>query len=172
MNRANLDNLTLRIASAAPHLVEGCMADASAGRFSRTLFAADYGRDDELERITFEAARENGLGVVSLRLGRERGAMPRRVNLAFVSGGEPTTVRDCVLWAKEDGPVLIVPCDVREERHFAIGPDGLEERHGRPAPRLGRGMSLAKERLERAVRAARQERRRSREIGLANARNA
>ncbi|MCI4654675.1 hypothetical protein [Sphingomonas aquatilis] len=162
MNHAKTDDIAQRITAAARHLVEGGMADASAGRFSRTLFAAGRGSGDELERITFDAARNNGLGVVSLRLDRENGAMPRRVNLAFDNAGERSTVRDCVLWAEEEGPILIVPFDAREQRHFAIGPDGLEERRGRPAAMLGRGMSLAKARLGREVRTARQERRRSR----------
>lgn len=133
------------------------MANPASGRFSRTLFAVDQGDGGELERVTFDAARDEGLGVVLLRSGRDQGGMPHRVHLTFAKEGAHVEVRDCVLWAEDEGPVLIVPFDARENRHFAVGRDGIEERSGRPAAMLGRGMARAKIRLARAVRTMRSE---------------
>ncbi|WP_242154020.1 hypothetical protein [Sphingomonas sp. BAUL-RG-20F-R05-02] len=141
-----------RILQAARRLVEGDMADAAVGRFSRTVFIANRNGDETLEKCTFEAALEEGLGAIVLRYGRDANSTPRRANLAFMHEGERLEMRNSVLWSDDDGPILLVPFDAREDFHVGIGPNGLERRPGRPAALLGRGMSRAKERLERTSR--------------------
>lgn len=145
-----------RIATAARRLIEGDLVNAAQGRFSRTVFMTNLLGDELIERCAFQAALGNGLGAVSLRSGRDKGATPRRANVAFAHEGAPLEVRDCVLWAEDSKDrIVLVPWDAREERHFAIGPNGLEQRAGRPAAMLGQGMSQAKSRLERLARSLR-----------------
>ncbi len=158
MVQAGEKTSSARIAAAARLLVEGDMVDAAAGRFSRTVFMVNRVGDPVLERCAFDAALETGIGVVALRSGRDAGSTPRRANIALVHEGARLEVRDCVLWSgDEDGPVVLVPWDAREDCHFAIGPDGLERRAGRPETMLGQGMSRARARLERTARKLRQD---------------
>lgn len=157
MTNSAQNTFALRVGKAARMLIEGNMANASARRFSRTLFAANRTNDETVERIMFGAALDNGHGAVSLRFGAGAGAMPRRANVAMVDAGERIVMRDCALWSEEDGPVLLVPFAARQDFHFAVGPAGLERRPGRPATVLGSGMSRAKARFERLVRSLRPE---------------
>ena len=147
MKQSNTLEAGARIAAAARKLIEGDMADPSVGRFSRTVFSADRRNDDLVERCMFEAAAKQELGAVSLRFGKDGGSTPHRANVALHHEGERLEVRNCVLWSEEEGRVLIVPFDAREDYHFLVGGGGLERRQGRPAELLGAGMSRAKARL-------------------------
>lgn len=152
MTKPHRDGSAGIFAAAGRQLIEGGMANAVEGRFSRVVFAVDGTKDERLESCLFEAAVENGHGAVLLRASGTGTTTPNRASLAFMQGGERIEARNCVLWSDEEGPLLIVPFDARQDLHFAVGPAGLERRPGRPATMLGQGMIRAKRRLEKVAR--------------------
>lgn len=137
--------------TAGRQLLEGQTA-AQADRSPRTTFVASTSADRTLTEAIMRAAVDVGKGAVILRFAGNGKGPPNRADAALVHDGEPMTVRDCVLWSEEHGPMLLVPADACDEWHLAIGADGLKRRCGRPAAMLGKGMNRAKVRIERLAR--------------------
>lgn len=122
-----------RFTKAARTLMERGQVDASAGRFSRTLFMGATGSDLGAEAAARQSAAAQGWSLVTLRFGRTgRAKGPLSYSVALlVEGGASQIVHDCSLVLDADGSFVLVPRSATY--HFAVRPNGLERRHGRPA---------------------------------------
>lgn len=140
-----------RYAQAARELMEAGFVDVGAGRRSKTIFAsARQGGDPAIVKCIFEAASASGLNAVMLEFGRvgaSKGPLGFIVSMRNGADGAHAT-HHCVLALDADGRYLLVPRGpVSATFHFAIGEQGLERRHGRPANllactiRAGRGLA-------------------------------
>lgn len=143
-----------RFASAARAMVEGGLADAAAGRFSKTVFLASDGRHPFLVDAALNTARDDGLGAVVLEFGfgsRARG--PRSCTVAAMIDGEQAIVRDCALWIGSQGNAILIPRAAAQVEYFAMTECGLVRRAGHPGPSLAAGTIRAANRLVRLARA-------------------
>lgn len=137
--------------TAARRLLEGDVV-AQSNQPPRTTFVANSTADQILTEAIIRAASGVGKGAVILRFAGNGKGPPNRADVGLVHDGERSTVRNCILWSEECGPVLLVPFDARDEWHLAVGKSGLERRSGRPATMLGKGMNRARVRIERLAR--------------------
>lgn len=110
--------------------------DPAAGRYSQTLFVSTTERSSEVEACALAAALQQGWSMVSLEFGagsKAKGPCSFSVALADGNGGAEMT-HDCAPATDADGRFVLVPQGtVPATFHFAVGPNGLERRHGRPA---------------------------------------
>lgn len=125
-----------KFSTAARTLMEAGFVDSAAGRYSKTLFMSVTRRASEVEACALAAALQQGWSHVTLEFGKNSKAKGPRcfsVSLRDGEGGSATT-HDCALATDADGRYVLVPRgSVAATFHFAIGPDGLERRHDRPA---------------------------------------
>lgn len=142
-----------RFATAARKLMEGENVDPAAGRYSRTLFMSASRRDSDVEEAARIAAGEQGWSLVALQFGSGSKAKgPQGFTVSPNGAGRDGIVRDCALAFDGERHVLVPPAATF---HFAIGPDGLERRHGRPANlgaatvRATRGLVAAAKQVDR-----------------------
>lgn len=121
-----------RFATAARALMEQGRVDADAGVFSKTLFMSATGRSSDVEAAARLSAAKQGWGMVSLEFGRTgRAKGPLSFKVSFLDdNGKSSVVRDCTLVCDADEKFVLVPRSATY--HFAVGPNGLERRHGRP----------------------------------------
>lgn len=122
-----------RFTTAARTLLEAGFVDVEAGRYSKTLFMSATRRSSEVEAAALLAAAEQGWSMVTLEFGRTgRAKGPLGYSVSFLNeGGASDVVHDCMLVRDDDGKFVLVPPSATY--HFAVGPNGLERRHGRPA---------------------------------------
>lgn len=121
-----------RFAVAASNLMEGDHVDPAAGRYSKTLFASVTKRDSDVAECAKLAAAAQGLSMVTLEFGRTGQAEgPNGYAVAMGKGCTGEVVANCTLTTDDAGTFVLVPRDATF--HFAVGADGLERRHGRPA---------------------------------------
>lgn len=125
-----------KFSEAARRIMDRDFVDPAAGRYSQTLFVSTTRRSSDVEACALAAALEQGWSMVSLEFGtgsKAKGPRSFSVALADGSGGAHTT-HDCALATDADGRYVLVPQGaVPATFHFAIGPNRLERRHGRPA---------------------------------------
>lgn len=121
-----------RFSVAAGNLMQAGYVDTAAGRYSRTLFVSTTERDSGIAECARLAAPAQGLSMVTLEFGRTgRAKGPTSYSVAMGKGGSGDVVADCTLTTDDAGAFVLVPRDATY--HFAVGADGLEVRHGRPA---------------------------------------
>ena len=121
-----------RFAVAASNLMEKGHVDTAAGRYSKTIFVSATRRGSILGECARLAAAAQGLSMVLLEFGDTgRAKGPRSYSVAMGKGGSGEVVHDCTLTTDADGTFVLVPRSATY--HFAVGPDGLDMRHGRPA---------------------------------------
>ncbi|WP_457309605.1 hypothetical protein [Sphingomonas sp. UYAg733] len=124
-----------KFSNAARALLEKGFVDAAAGRHSRTLFISTTKRISAIGACALAAALEQGFSMVSLEFGETAKAKgPRCFSVALADGqGGADTTHDCALAIDAEGRHVLVPRGpVAATFHFAIGPNGVERRHGRP----------------------------------------
>ena len=123
-------------AIAARSLMESGHVDAAAGRYSRTLSISVSRRGTPIEACALAAALKQGWSMISLEFGETAKAKrPTSFTVALGDGsGGAWTTHDCALAIHADGHHVLVPRGTTGATfHFAIGPDGLERRHGQPS---------------------------------------
>lgn len=124
-----------KFSEAARLMMSKGFVDPAAGRYSQTLFVSTTRRGSNIEACALAAALKQGWSMISLEFGASKAKGPRcfSVALADRSGGADTT-HDCALAVEAAGRYVLVPQGlVSATFHFAIGPNGVERRHGRPA---------------------------------------
>ena len=116
--------------------MEAGFVDSAADKFSRTLVMSVTRRASEVEACALAAALKQGWSLVSLEFGKTaRSTGPRSFSVSLADGKDGAeTIHDCALTTDADGRYVLVPRGpIASTFHFAIGPNGLERRHGRPA---------------------------------------
>lgn len=142
-----------RFTTGARKLMEAGHVDTDAGRFSKTLFMSATKEDWDVETAARTAAAIQGWSLVTLRFGktgRARGPLCYSVSL-LREDGSSDIVHDCSLVSGSDDGFVLVPHSATY--HFAVGPNGLERRHGRPA-NVGAGAIRAARALAAAAKRA------------------
>ncbi|RYY26122.1 MAG: hypothetical protein EOP62_11630 [Sphingomonadales bacterium] len=121
-----------RFAAGARALMEEGHVDSAAGRYSRTLFMSVSERGSDLEAAARGAAAVQGWNLVTLEFGHSSKAKgPQAITVSMNNAdGDAEIIHDCALVRDGDRHVIVPPAATF---HFAIGADGLERRHGRPA---------------------------------------
>lgn len=142
-----------RFATAARALMEKGHVDVDASVFSKTLFMSVTRRSSDVEAAALLAAAEQGWSLITLEFGRTgRAKGPLSYTVSFLhDGGASDVVHDCTLVRDADDTFVLVPRSATY--HFAIGPKGLERRHGRPV-NVGAGAIRATRALAEAARHA------------------
>lgn len=124
-----------KFSSAARTLMEAGFVDAAAGKFSKTLFMSVTRRASEVEACALASALEMGWSLVTLEFGKNSKAKgPLCFSVSRVNGADGAEItHDCALTTDVEGRYVLVPRGaIAATFHFAIGPNGLERRHGRP----------------------------------------
>lgn len=150
------DDQMMKFSNATRALLERGFVDKAAGKFSKTLFISTTKRDSMIGACALAAGLKQGFGMIALEFGKgskAKGPSSFSVSLADGAGGADTT-HDCAIAIDADGRHVLVPREsVAATFHFAVGPDGVERRHGRP-PNVAAGCIKASRDLVAAARTA------------------
>lgn len=122
-----------RFTAAARNLMEEGQVDVDTGRFSKTLFISATRRNSDVETAAMLAVAEQGWSMVTLQFGPTgRAKGPQDYTVSFLGErGASEIVHECMLVRDAAGKFVLAPRSATY--HFAVGPNGLERRHGRPA---------------------------------------